>query len=138
MKTLKTLIRLKKDEVDALKKQLAEMEERQQVLKDEHRDLSAALEREAEFASNFPESLQSFADYTKKTLKRLEQLMHTINVMQKAIDKKRDELQDAFGELKKFEIVLEQRQHTLFEEGKKRESKMMDEVALRGFSRKDS
>jgi flagellar export protein FliJ len=138
MKTLKTLIRLKKDEVDELKKQLAEMENRQQVLKDEHRDLGLALEREAEFASNFPESLQAFADFTKKTLKRQEALMHTIEAMQKAIDKKRDELQEAFGELKKFEIVLEQRQLALFEEAKKRESKLMDDVAIRGFMRKDS
>jgi len=131
MRTLNTLIRLKKDEVDKLKKELAEMENRQQVLKDEHNMLGERLKSEAKFASEFPESLAAFAEFTKKTLKRQEDLMRTIETMQAAIDKKRDQLQDAFGEQKKFEIVLEQRELAKFEAAKKREDKLMDEIALR-------
>ena len=137
MKTLKTLIRLKKDELDKLQKELAEIQARQQKLKDEHQDLASALAREGEFASQFPESIRAYTAFAKKTLDRQKILMNNINMLQNAIEKKRDELLVQFSEQKKFEIALEQRQLAEFNEAKAREARMMDEVAIRGFSRRD-
>lgn len=137
MKTLKTLIRLKKDEVDKLKKELTQLEERQQRLIDEHDALNVQMAHEAEVAAQFPECAGSFAAYVKKTLERQKNLKTTINLLQESIDKKRDELQLEFGELKKYEIALEQRQNAILNEAKRRDALKMDEVALRGFSRKD-
>ena len=137
MKTLKTLIRLKKDEVDGLKKELAQIEERQRILLDEHADLANQLENEAAVAAEFPEIAASFAAFAKRTVTRQKNLMKTIQILQAAIDKKRDELLVEFGELKKFEIALDQQQIAAFNESKRRDSIAMDEVAIRGFVRKD-
>jgi flagellar export protein FliJ len=137
MKTLNTLIRLQKDEVDKRKKELAEIEARKQKLVDEHTSLTEQLERESELATQFPEAASAFALFARKTIDRQKSLVKTIEVVQKTIDKKRDELQIEFGELKKYEIALDQYKERIFLEEKKRDAKLMDEVAIRGFSRKE-
>ena len=138
MKTLKTLIRLKKDDVDKLQKELGQIQERQRKLQEEHDFLSGEVEKESAVATQFPESAGGFALFLKKTLERQKILLNNIKMLQNAIEKKRDELLLEFSEQKKFEIALEQRQMAVFNEAKKREGIRMDEVALRGFSRKDS
>ncbi len=138
MKTLRTLIRLKKDEADKLKKELTQIEERQRILKDEHHELGVQLELEATAATNFPECASAFAAFAKKTIERQRALLKNIEMLQVAIDKKRDELLDAFSELKKFEIALDQRLAAERGETQRRETIMMNEVALRGFVRKDA
>lgn len=137
MKTLITLIRLKKEDVEKLQKELANIQERQRKLQDEHDFLTAELERESEMATKFPESAMAFGLFAKKTLDRQKILMKNIQMLQVAIDKKRDELLIEFGEQKKFEIALEQRQLAELNEAKRREAIKMDEVALRGYSRKE-
>ncbi len=138
MKTLRTLIRLKKEDVDKLQKELAQIQERQRVLQDEHNYLTAELEREAKLATEFPEVAGAFAPFAKKTLDRQKLLMKNIQLLQQAIDKKRDELLVEFGEQKKFEIALEQQQLAEMNEAKRRENIKMDEVAARGFGRKNN
>lgn len=137
MKTLKTLIRLQKDVVDKLKKELAQIQERQQALIDERENLSRQLEHESEVATKFPEAAAPFAAFAKKTLDRQKLLTRDIEMLQRAIDKKRDDLQAEYGEQKKFEIALEQRQLAELAEIKRKEAIKMDEVALRGYIRKD-
>ncbi len=136
MKTLKTLIKLQKREVDRIREELATLLERQQVLQDEHDGLEKELERESQVATEFPEVAISFAEYAKRTTKRMKDLLRTIAKLQEAIDAKRDELQEAFGEQKKLEIALEQKELERFNHLKQLEIKKMDEVALRGFSRR--
>ena len=138
MKTLRTLIRLKKNDVEKLQKELAQIQDRQQRLQLEHKELGEELEREATTATNFPETAASFALFAKKTIERQKALLTNIEMLQRAIDKKRDELLIEFGEQKKFEIALEQQQLAERGEVKRRETIRMDEVAARGFSRKDN
>lgn len=137
MKTLKTLIRLKKDDVDKLQKELSQIQERQRKLQEEHDDLGAELLREADVATQFPELAGSFGTFAKKITDRQKILLNNIALLQAAIDKKRDELLVEFSEQKKFEIALEQQQLAANAEIKRLESIKLDEVALRGFSRRD-
>src|SRR5688572_5085922 len=137
MKTLQTLIRLIKDEVDRLKKDLAQMEERRQKYQDEHDELGVQLIREADVATRFPEASQGFAGFAKRTLDRQKNLIRNIALIQKEIDKKRDELLEGFSEQKKFEIALENKQMEAFKEAKRRDNILMDEVAIRGYNRKE-
>jgi len=137
MKTLRTLIRLKKEDVEKLQKELSAIQQRQRILQDEHDYLTQELEKEANMASQFPEVAGSFGLFVKKTLDRQKILMKNIQLLQNAIDKKRDELLVEYGEQKKFEIALEQRQLAELNEAKRREVIRMDEVASRGHSRKE-
>ena len=136
-KTLKTLIRLKKDDVDKLQKELSQIQERQQRLHDEYNNLEAELIREEEAATNFPEAMHGYAMFAKRTMDRQKILLNNIRMLQQAIDKKRDELLVEYGEQKKFEIALEQRQLAALNEAKRLESIKMDEVAARSFARKE-
>jgi flagellar FliJ protein len=131
MKGLKTLIRLAKDDVDKRRKELAEIEERQRGYIDERTRLEQELERETAAATEFPETAITFADYLAKNKKRREDLTRTILQLQKVIDKKRDELLDAFGEQKKLEISLERKLEEARQAEIKREQLQMDEIAGR-------
>ncbi len=133
MKSLKTLIKLRKDEVDKRRKELAEIEARQQALVDEHTALENKIELETEAASNFPETAVTFAGFLKKALKRRDDLTRNIIQLQHIIDKKRDELQLAFGELKKLEIVLENKIAEAYKAELKREQLKLDEIAARNL-----
>lgn len=131
MKSLRTLIKLRKDEVDKRRKEIAEIEARQQKLRDEHAKIGGQIIIETEAAREFPETAVTFASFLKKSLKRQEDLMRTIKQLQQVIDKKRDELLVAFGELKKLEIVLERKIEEQYQAELKREQIMLDEIAGR-------
>ena len=135
MKSLKTLIKLRKDEVDKRRKELSEIEQRQQLLVNEHTALEHKIEQETAAAANFPEAAVTFANFLKKALKRRDDLTRNIIQLQQIIDKKRDELQAAFGELKKLEIVLENKITEAYREELKREQVKLDEIATRNLSR---
>ena len=131
MKSLKTLIKLRKDEVDKRRKELSDIEARQQSLIAEFERHGKSIEIESAAAVNFPETSITFAGFLKKTLKRRDDLQKAIKLMQQVIDKKRDELQEAFGELKKLEIVLENKITEAYRAELKREQGKLDEIALR-------
>jgi len=137
MKTLRTLIRLKKEDVEKLQKELAAVLERQRVLQAEHDGLGQELERETLVAAEFPQAAAGFGSFAKRVIGRQKMLLENIKLLQAAIDKKRDELLTEFGEQKKFEIALEQQQLAAAGEAKRREGIRMDEVAARSFGRKE-
>ena len=131
MKSLKTLIKLRKDEVDKRRKELTEIETRQQLLIKERTELANQMKRETAAATEFPEAAITFASFLGKALKRREMLTNNIKQLQQVIDKKRDDLQSAFGELKKLEIALENKINEATQAELKREQIQMDEIALR-------
>lgn len=131
MKSLKTLIKLRKDEVDKRRKEIAEIEARQQALVDEENKVEKQITLESEAATNFPETAVTFANFLKRALKRKEDLIRNIIMLQQIIDKKRDELRVAFGELKKLEIVLERKIEEARREEARREQLQLDEIAGR-------
>ena len=133
MKSLKTLIKLRKDELDKRRKELSEIEQRQQLLINEYEELGRKIEKETRAASEFPEMALTFASFLKKAMKRREDLMRNIKQLQTVIDKKRDELQTAFGELKKLEIVLDNKIAEAYREELKREQLKLDEIAARNL-----
>ena len=137
MKTLLTLIRLKKEDVDKLQKELSAIQERHRKLQEEYEGLAIELARETVVASKFPENAQGFGMFAKRTIERQKILLKNIDMLQEAIDKKRDELLVEFGEQKKFEIALDQQKLAALNEAKRRESIKMNEVAARIFARKE-
>ena len=131
MKSLKTLIKLAKDEVDKRRKELAEIEARQQKLMEEHANISVQIKKEGEAVKEFPECAITYAKFLQKSLKRQEDIMRTIKQLQLAADKKRQELQEAFGEQKKLEIVLERKIEEQYKAQLKHEQLQLDEIAGR-------
>ena len=95
------------------------------------------MERETELANKFPETAQAYAVFAKRVLEKQKILMRNIEMLQQAIDKKRDELLIEFSELKKYQIALEQQQTAAALEVKRRDDLLMDEAAIRGFIRKE-
>jgi flagellar export protein FliJ len=134
MKSLKTLIKLRKDEVDKRRKELAEIEMRQAKLQHEHDNLGKRIDEEVIAAREFPDQAITFAAYLKRTKLRMEDLLRNIIMLQQVIDKKRDELQAAFGEQKKLEIVLDRKIEEEKFSANKREQLKMDEIAARKFT----
>jgi flagellar export protein FliJ len=138
MKSLKTLIKLRKDEVDKRRKELADIEQRQQLLTQEHEKICRNIELETEAAQNFPEMAVTFAGFLKKALKRRDDLLRNIKQLQNIIDKKRDELQMAFSEQKKLEIVLDNKIAEAYRLELKKEQLKLDEIAAQNFRRSHS
>lgn len=133
MKSLKTLIKLRKDEIDKRRKEIADIEQRQLLLVNEHDALEKRMELEAEAATNFPETAITYASFLKKAIRRRDDLVRNIIQLQHIIDKKRDELQIAFGEQKKLEIVLDNKIAEAYRAELKREQLKLDEIAARNL-----
>jgi hypothetical protein len=138
VKSIKTLIRVKQRELDALKRQQNLLEKRREEYYMAIIQLGDRLVQEMKAAKEMPEMAHFFGDFSASIKKRQDQIYVQIRKLDKELDKLAEQIGEKFSELKKFEIAHAAWLKRELDKQRHREQLEMDEVGLRGYLRKDA
>ena len=137
MKSIKTLIRVKQREMDALKRQQGILEQQREEVHSIIVGLANQLADELKAAQNMPEMGHFFGDYSA-AIKKRQELMHAhLRRVEVELDKLTQQLRERFSEMKKFELALANWQKRKDDATARKLSQEMDEIGIRGFVRRD-
>ena len=137
MKSIVTLLRVKQREMDVLKRQQAVIENQRQDVITRIDRLSEQLMQEFNTAASLPEMSHFFGDFSITIKKRQEQMRKQLLKLDLERDKLAVQIFDRFSEIKKYELALEQWKKRRDEAIARRSQQYMDEVAIRGYIRRD-
>lgn len=138
MKSLKTLIKLQKRELDQLRRQVAALEGARDNLIATIERLQDELVRELEAANTMMDLRGFFGDFSDAIKKKQRALASKVVQFEQQIQELAIEIGNRFSELKKYEIALEAHKKREKEKEAKKEQAEMDEMGLRIFRYKDS
>lgn len=134
---IKNLIRLHEWNVDEKRRKLGELLRLQDELQEQLKQLDAEHDREKVAAAADPVGAGlTYPAYAEGVRQRRENLVDSIEQMDTVIGFARDELSEAYQELKKYETVERNRQRRYELEQARRDQIMLDEVALNQHRRK--
>ncbi len=134
---IKSLIRLHDWNVDEKRRKLGELLHLQADLEAQIKALEEEHEQEKRTAAEDPTGAGvTYANYALRVKQRSDNLKDSIEQMEIVITYARDELSEAFQELKKFETVEKNRQRRYELEKNRREQLLLDEIALTQHRRK--
>ena len=137
MKSIKTLIRVKQREMDALKRQQGILEQQREEIHSIMVGLANQLVDELKAAQAMPEMGHFFGDYSA-AIKKRQDFMHThLRKVEVELDKLTLQLRERFGEMKKFELALANWQKRKDEAVARKLAQEMDEIGIRGYVRRD-
>ena len=138
MKTLNTLIRLHKRNLDELRRSMVALESQKDQLIQTIEASQRELEREVDLAKNTPEMSSFFGEFAKRIKNRQEKIHKEIQAIDKKITELNNTMAQEFTELKKFEIALENAKNRIKTEEIRKETLMLDEIAAQQFHNKNS
>ena len=137
-KSLKTLIKISKSEVDRLQKELAQLIKNQDLYKSHIEIFKQNIAHERNMANeNFenPEIALAFVNFANATNDKIDIAQAEVDKLETEIAAKRDVLRDAFSEQKKFEIVDAANAERRRLEINKFEDNKLDEIGTSMFVR---
>ncbi len=136
MAGLASLIRLRKHELDEQRRKLTELQTRRDVLVAQERRLLDDIDAEKKHAAIDDETRTAFPNYLKRVTKQLDVIRAEYIKLDAAITAAQAKLQDAFKELKTYEITEANRAAHKAAELKKKEDQTMDDIGIDGYARK--
>lgn len=137
MKGISTLIKMYTRELDALRRELVKLETQKEQLLQLIIDLQNELTTEQEAAAGNIEMAGFLVGFTKRIKDRQKMITQEVISLDTQIIKLRDKIAEAFGEVKKYEIVQEREKQRMKAKIAAQEQSMLDEVAIQQFSRKE-
>lgn len=138
MAKLDPLIRVRKHNVEEKQKFLATLFRTQEELIEYKAKQYEALQREAELAEQLPEDIQmqqSFYSFRALVKQEIEKIDDSIDKLEIRIEIAQDAMREAYGDLKKVEIVDRNRKNEAARAALKKENDRLDEIGLQIFSR---
>lgn len=138
MKSLKSLIRLHRWQLDEKRRALVELETLRERLEGEIQRLDDEVAAERQAAEESPAERLGFGAYIRNALKRRDRLRQSVQQVEEQIAAVRQEIAEAFQDLKKFELAQEERDRRAAMRRRRVDALAMDEVALTGYQRKRS
>lgn len=137
-KGLKTLIRLSKFNVDEKRRVLTALQTREDHIIEEIRQGEAQLKEEQRLAAADATGVGFvYGAFQRAWMKRRDIMHQALAVVRQDIEKARDDLAEAFRELKTYEITQANREKREREEADRKEQVFLDEVGLNIHRRKD-
>ena len=136
MKGLNTLIKLHRRTLDELRRKMVSLENQKAQLLQASDKLNEELAAEIRMASKTPEMGQFFGGFSNRIKKRQAELAAEVQKLDKQMETLNVEIREAFAEVKKYEIALENAKQRIAAEGERRETIAMDEMAGQQFRRK--
>ena len=82
------------------------------------------------------ETRYAFANFYRAVMQRRETLAKTLSDLEPELEQAREEVANAFRELKKYELALDHRMKRQQATAKRREQAELDEVAIEGYRRR--
>ena len=137
MRSLETLIRVRRRQLDQLRRDVAALE----TLAEDLRGQAAALEedvksQQAAAKRGAPEVAFSYSNFAQWAIERRARLAASIADVDGRLEATRAQVAEAFQDLKRFDIVLANRQARAREDANRREQAVLDEIGLEGHRRK--
>ena len=125
------LIRLARFKVEELQKQMAEIERVRASIHDQIERLDESVPEEQAAASENRDGYLAYGSYARSVIQRKEKLRASLEEVDGQAEALRARLEDAFAELKKFELLEERRLARVQDSLRAAEQAEMDEVAGR-------
>ena len=136
MADLDALIRVRRHAVEQKQKFLAELYKQADELEGQKEAMIKTLAEERKKVDEMGvEALGYFGHYSEAVRGRVEDIDEAMIKLNNRIEHAREDMRDAFADLKKVEITQERREAEDDKELKKKESDLMDEIALEGYRR---
>ena len=129
-KGLSGIIRLHKWQVDEKRRQITDLEVMRNELVEKLEKLLRDLESEKENLSKSNVVDINYANYASNVMNRRENIDASITEVDVSIENMKDELSEAFKELKKYEIVEQRAIEREKLEQKRREQDRLDEISI--------
>lgn len=137
MSALDSMVRVHRWMLDEKRRKLADLERFVGKMRDELAELDGQVESERQVASQAPyESQQAYASFHAAAVERRRRLQATVDNLQREVDVAREEVNEAFGELKGYEGARENAIRRQLEEKAKREQLALDETSIGIYRRK--
>lgn len=138
MADLNPLIRVRRHTVEQKQKFLAELYRQAEELQNQKGTLLRQMqeEREALERMNSVEMLAAFSAFAEAVKQRVADIDDSISKIETRIEIAREDMREAFSELKKVEITQERREAEEFRALEKRQSELLDEIAIEGYRRR--
>lgn len=130
MRNRESLIRLHRFQVDEKRRQLAELELMAQEFRARERELEAQVDAEQKKAGISDVAHFAYPMFAKSVIRRRQNILTSIADIERQLDTAKEELSDAFRELKKYEIIEDNRKRKTRKEIMRTEQIQLDEVAL--------
>lgn len=137
MADLDPLIRIRKHALEQKQKFLADLYRQAAELEQQKKNLVDTLAEERKKVDEMGvQALGYFGHYSEAVRGRVEDIDDALKKLNNRIEVAREDMREAFTEMKKIEITQARRDAEEERLLKKKEDAMLDEVALEGFRRK--
>ncbi len=131
MANLKSLIRVRKHVVEQKQKFLAELYRQAEELENQKTTMLNQMKKEQETLKEMPaEMIGFFGAYSEAVKARVEDIEDAQKKLETRITIAQDDMRDAFGELRKIELIQEKRDREEAAKRAKKEMQEMDEIGL--------
>ena len=130
MRNRESLIRLHRFQVDEKRRKLAELELMAQEFRARERELEAQVEAEQKKAGISDVAHFAYPMFAKSVIRRRQNILTSIEDIERQLDTAKEELSEAFRELKKYEIIEDNRKRKVRKEVMRTEQAQLDEIAL--------
>lgn len=137
MAGIDTLITLRQRELDALRREVSKKEDEKELLLSISAKLHQELMHEREAAGQDVSLLAYMARFEESVRSRQLDIAKAVVVIDAELARLQEQVQEKFGELKKFEIVKENRHKEAKAKADAQEQAAMDEIGIQKFSRKE-
>jgi flagellar protein FliJ len=135
---LKNMIRINEFSVDEKRRNLGELLKLMGDLEQRQRDLETEVANEQRIAGSLPgEADIYYGVYAGTVIDRRERIAESIKQMEVKVATARDEMSEAYVELKKYEIAQKNREKKEALEESRREQSILDEIGLNAHRRKN-
>jgi len=131
MSGLKTLIKLRKRDIDELKKRMAVLEDKRDSYLAQSQKLQDDLENELQLSAELADMGSFFGDFSNHIKKKRQKIAKDVVELTGRINILTDEIADLFGEMKKYEIAEERAKARKKKARDKKQQQQLDEVASR-------
>ncbi|MCI5048755.1 MAG: hypothetical protein MRY32_00265 [Rickettsiales bacterium] len=131
MKALKTLIRVQKNELDQLRKEMIPLEDRRDGYIERMQQLADDLQNEIRAAEEMVEMSGFFGDFSETIKKKQQETIARIERVEYQIQELNVKLSQRFADMKKYEIAYERHLEREAKQQALREQQELDEIGLR-------
>lgn len=129
-KPIKTLIRLRKFELDEKRRVLAELEAKRMNMVNQIKAHDEMIASEAILASKDPHMAMHYGQFVKGTRRKQAEIQNRIDAMMPELETARDAVAEAFQEVKRYELMLQGVIEREQKEELDKENAMLDEMGL--------
>ncbi|MGB5092774.1 MAG: flagellar export protein FliJ [Parvibaculum sp.] len=130
MRNRDSLIRLHKFQVDEKRRKVAELEIMLTEFQSRERELDRHVKAEQERAGISDVAHFAYPMFAKSVMRRRENILQSIQGLERQLEDAKEELAGAFRELKKYELMEDNRKRKVRKEVMRVEQIQTDEVAL--------